>query len=109
MAPISDTMSLLRRHFEDDNLRLFCHVLTVSHFSFTGKLYEQIYGVTVGSPLSPAIANFFLEDLEKTTLNRAAHKPLLFPLRGRHLGHLAHGPDRLRDFLDHLNSVHQNV
>jgi hypothetical protein len=76
VSPISETMSLLIRHFEEHNLRLFRHVLTATRFSFTGKFYEQIYGVDVGSQLSPVIANFFMEDFGKMALNRTAHKPL---------------------------------
>jgi hypothetical protein len=31
--------------------------------------------MAVGSPLSPVIANFFMEDLEKMALNQTAQKP----------------------------------
>jgi hypothetical protein len=33
-VPIKGTMDLLGRHFEEDALGLFCHVLTTSYFSF---------------------------------------------------------------------------
>jgi hypothetical protein len=39
-VPIKDTMELLGRHFEEDILRLFRHVLTTSYFSFNGQFYE---------------------------------------------------------------------
>jgi hypothetical protein len=51
-VPLKETMSLLSRHFEEDILTLFRHVLTSSHFSFTGQFYEQIDGVAMGSPVS---------------------------------------------------------
>jgi hypothetical protein len=35
-VPITETMSLLGRHFEKDILRLFRHVLMASYFSFAG-------------------------------------------------------------------------
>jgi hypothetical protein len=57
-VPIKEIMSLLSRHFEEDILRLFHHVLMASYFSFSGQCYEQIDGVAIGSPLSPVIANF---------------------------------------------------
>jgi hypothetical protein len=60
-VPIKDTMDLLEQHFENV-LRLFCHVLTTSYFSFNGQFYEQLDGVAMGSPLSPVIANFYMED-----------------------------------------------
>jgi len=33
-------------------------------------------GVAMGSPLSPVIANFFMEDFEKKTIEQATHKPV---------------------------------
>jgi hypothetical protein len=64
-VPIKDTMDLLGRHFEKDILRLFRHVLTTSYFSFEDQFYEQIDVVAMGSPLSPVIANFYMEDFEE--------------------------------------------
>jgi hypothetical protein len=52
------------------------HVLTISYFSFADQFYEQFDGVAMGSPLSPVIANFFMEDFEKIAPYRTAHKPL---------------------------------
>jgi hypothetical protein len=39
-VPIKETMSLLSRHFEEDILKLFRHVLTSSYFCFAGQFYE---------------------------------------------------------------------
>jgi hypothetical protein len=57
-VPIRETMSLPSQHFEEDILRLFCHVLMASYFNFAGQCYEKIDGVAMGSPLFPVIANF---------------------------------------------------
>jgi hypothetical protein len=57
-VPIRETMDLLGRHFEDDVLGPFRHVLTTSYFTFNGQFYVQADGVAMGSPLSPVIANF---------------------------------------------------
>jgi hypothetical protein len=75
-VPIRETMGLLSRHFVEDILTLFRHVLTSSYFSFASQFYEQIDGVTMGSPISPVIANFYVEDSEEMALNRTPHKPL---------------------------------
>ena len=37
---------------------------TGGFFMYNGKLYTQIDGVTMGSPLGPTLANFFLAHLE---------------------------------------------
>ena len=47
-------------HFE--NLLRRC--LQESLFTFNKKLYKQIDGVSMGSPLGPIIANIFMNDFE---------------------------------------------
>jgi hypothetical protein len=56
------------RYFEEDVLGLLHHVLSTSYFSFSGDFYGQTDGVVMGSPLTPVIANFYLEDYEKVAL-----------------------------------------
>ena len=34
---------------------------------FNGKLYKQIVSVTMGNPLDPTLANFFLRTFRKNT------------------------------------------
>jgi retron-type reverse transcriptase len=72
---IVDSLELLSHHFEEDVLALFKHVLTSTYFCFDGQFYEQTDGVAMGSPLSPVIANFFMEDFEKKAIELATHKP----------------------------------
>jgi hypothetical protein len=62
--PIKEIMDLLGRHFEEDNVGLFHHVLTNSYFTFNGQFYGQTDGVTMDSLFSAIIANFYLEDYE---------------------------------------------
>jgi hypothetical protein len=89
-VPIRETMDLLGRHFEGDILGLFRHVLTTSYFAFSGQFYGQTDGVAMGLPLSPVIANFYMEDYEKAALESAPRQPpLLVSLRRGHLRHLA--------------------
>ena len=38
---------------------------TIKLFQFDGKLYEQIDGVAMGSPLGPLMANAFLCSIEE--------------------------------------------
>jgi hypothetical protein len=73
--PISETTDLLGRHFEEDVLVLFRHVLTTSYFTFNGQFYRQTDVVAMGSPLSPVVANLCMEDYEKTALDSAQLHP----------------------------------
>ncbi|CAF1416294.1 unnamed protein product, partial [Rotaria sordida] len=42
-----------------------------SHFLFNGQLYNQIDGVSMGSPLAPLFAEIFLQDFERKYLSSA--------------------------------------
>jgi hypothetical protein len=64
----------------------------------------------MGSPLSPVIANFYREDYEKTELDSAQlHPRCWFRYVDDTLVIWPHGPDKLKDFLHHLNSIHQSI
>jgi hypothetical protein len=73
-VPILDSLELLSHHFEEDVLALFKHVLPSTYFCFDGQFYEQRDGVAIGSPLTPVIANFFMEDLEQKAIEQETHK-----------------------------------
>ena len=109
-VPLADTMRLLAERFDSDTVKLFHHVLTSTYFSFDGEYYEQTEGVAMGSPLSPAVANFYMENFEKQALNSAPLQPkcyfryvddtfLIWP----------HGTDALDLFFAHMNSQHPNI
>jgi hypothetical protein len=42
--------------------------VTTSYFRFADQFYRQFDDVAMGSPLSPVIANFFMEDFEEMAL-----------------------------------------
>jgi hypothetical protein len=75
-VPIKETMDLLGRHFKEGILGFSRHVLTTSYFTFNGQFYGQTDSAAMGSPLSPVIANFYMEDYEKAALESVPLKPL---------------------------------
>ena len=44
--------------------------LQKNFLNFEGKIYKQIYGVAMGSPLGPTLANAFLSFQEQIWLNK---------------------------------------
>ena len=48
--------------------QLFNFVKSGTHFIFNGNFYHQIDGVSMGSPLGPVLANFFMGYHEKKWL-----------------------------------------
>jgi hypothetical protein len=62
----------------------------------------------MGSPLSPVIANFFMEDLEKKAIEQATHKPVCwFRYVDDTFVIWTHGQEKQTGFLNHLNRLHK--
>ena len=53
-----------------DLTKLFSIVTSQTHFLFDGKVYDQIDGVAMGSPLAPVLANLFQGHHENIWLNK---------------------------------------
>ena len=49
----------------------FC--LKNTYFSFQDQFYKQVESTAVGSPVSPIVANMYMEYFEQKTLSTAAH------------------------------------
>jgi hypothetical protein len=59
------------------------------------------------SPLFSVAANFFLEDFMERILDSASRKPYSWFWYIDTFMRWPHGLERLRDFLDYLNSIHK--
>ena len=57
----------------DDIIGLLIFCPSSTYFSFHGNFYHLTDGMAMGLPVSSAIANMFLEDLESKALEMAAH------------------------------------
>ena len=53
-----------------DLTKLFSFATSQTNFLFNGKMYDQIDGVAMGSPLAPVLANLFLGHYENIWLNK---------------------------------------
>ena len=59
----------------DDTILLFEFCLKNTYFSFQGQFFEQVEGAAMGSPVSPIVANLYMEYLEQKSLSTAPHPP----------------------------------
>jgi len=77
---------------------------------FEGQFYEQTEAVAMGSPLSPVIANFFMEYFVKKALAQATQKPACwFRYVDDTFVIWPHGKEKLTEFLNHLKGIHTNI
>lgn len=105
-VPISVTLEL----FPEATVKLFEFVLTSTYFSYKGFFFEQVEGVAMGFPLSPVIANFFMEFFEQRALEQSPLKPLLYH---RYVDDTLliwnYGQAALEDFIDILNNNYESI
>ena len=91
-------------------LKLVEFCLTMTYFQYGGKFYQQKDGATIGSPLSPIVANIYMESFEEQAIETATDKPTLWL---RYVGdtyvHCDYGREALDKFLIHLNSRRPNI
>ena len=82
-----------------------------SYFIFNEKLYKQVDGVAMGSPLGPTLANAFLVHFEKNwLLNYPSHfKPHYYRWDANDIFVLFTSPKHLEAFRNFLNGRHANM
>jgi len=83
-------------------------VLSSTYFKFRNKIYKQIFGTPMGSPLSPIIADLVMRDLEEHVFNTLDMRPLLYY---RYVDDimLAARKDDIHLILDKFNDYHQRL
>ena len=78
--------------------------LQTTYFQFGEDFFEQLEGTAMGSPLSPVVANIFMEALEDRALSSFTHQPRMWV---RYVDYTfviwPHSQEALRDFHNHLN------
>ena len=119
--PIEPAINITEKHPKEDtdlhsrtNMKIqhiisllrFC--LNNSYFSFQGRFYQQTEGAAVGSPISPIVANPFMEDLEVQAIKTSPTPPALWKRYVDDTFTIIKKEDR-NSFLQHLNSIHPNI
>ena len=92
-----------------DFKKLLRAALQNKFFNFEGKIYKQIDGVAMGSPLGPTLANAFLCFQEQIWLNECPveFKPVYYRRHVDDIFVLFHSPVHLEKF--YLNSKHRSI
>ena len=80
-------------------------VIETTNFRFQGKIYEQTFGMSMGSPLSPGLSNLFMEYFEDKALKEAPHLPKYC---GRYVDDMGVVTRKIyEELFDHIIKQHQ--
>ena len=82
--------------------------LTNTYFSFQDRLYEQKEGAAMGSSISPIVSILFLEDFEIRAVATSPCPPTLWKRFVDDTFTIIKKTHK-EAFLEHLNSIHNNI
>ena len=120
-VPIKPTLDIIQQRLAKDqdlhkrtsmtiqqitSLLEFC--LNSTSFMFQGQYYQQMEGAAMGSPLSPIIANIFMEHFEEQALESAPHPPSLWK-RFVDDTFVILETSYKEEFLHHINSLDSHI
>ena len=84
----------------------FC--VKTTYFQFQGRFLEQLQGTSCGSPISPIVANFYMEDLEIKAINTAEYPPQIWKIYVDDT-FVAIESAKKEKFLEHINKMDPNL
>ena len=120
-VPIDTAINIIRRKLELDqelhirtsmsveqiiSLLEFC--LKTTYFQFQGRFFEQLQGAAMGSPISPIVANLYMEDFENKAINTAECPPRVWK-RFVDGTFVVIEATKKQGFLEHINSVDPHI
>ena len=119
--PVNESVDLCEQRLLDDDslsdrtsldvatiVRLLRFCLTSTSFLYRGQHYQQLDGVAMGSPVSPVIADIFMEDLENKAFASYSSVPRVWKRFVDDVIAVVK-KDGGQDVLQHLNSQHPRI
>ena len=119
--PVKPALKIMKYKLEQDTelkertsmstnniLELLEFCLCNTRFLFQGQFYEQTKGAAMGSPVSPVVANLFMEYFEHRALTSAMNPPRLWKKYVDDTFVILQQLQR-EEFLQHINSVDPSI
>ena len=121
--PVDEALTIIQERLNADetlpertnlSVESLMHLLKIclktTYFVYDGNYYQQNEGAAMGSPLSPIIANIFMEFFEEAAIESATLKPSFWIRYVDDTFTLwPHGEATLHEFLNHLNSLRPTI
>ena len=122
-VPVSEALVVISQCLQNDatlkdrtniNVPDLCTLVELclksTYFQFGKSFYEQVEGAAMGSPLSPIVANIFMEDFEARALETSPWKPMMWC---RYVDDVfviwPQGDQQLEEFHCHLKGLNPSI
>ena len=118
--PIDPAIKTIRKHLEEDQELRNSTSMTVNHiicllefclrntyFSFQRRYYEETEGAAMGSPISPLVANLFMEKFEVQVISTSTTPQTLWKRYVDDTFTII--KNNWESFLKHLNSINPKI
>ncbi|CAH2086613.1 unnamed protein product [Euphydryas editha] len=111
--PVQDCIEIVRRRLVENDMPeeyaiILKHCLTTGYLLWNHKYYIQVDGVAMGSPVSPIVADIYMEDFEDRALKTAPISPRFYKRYVDDTFTIL-PTDSTCIFLEHLNSINNNI
>ena len=82
--------------------------LNSTYFMFQGKYFEKLEGAAMGSPITPIVANLYMESFEVEAIRSAPHPPYLWKRFVDDTFTIIESSYK-NEFLEHINSIDKHI
>ena len=119
--PIPSALEVMKKKLQQDTelqkrtimpvdtiLELLAFCLNNTYFLFQDTFYEQTKGTAMGSPISPIIANIFMEAFEQRAITTALHPPRVWKMYVDDTL-VVQQQTHQEEFLQHINTVDPSI
>ena len=93
----------------DNLIEMLTFCVETTYFQMASDIYQQEEGLTMGSPLSPVLANIFMEYFEEMALGSTSLKPSMWLRYVDDTFILWPHQEDVQTLIDHVNSIQPSI